>query len=760
MADKTKNVTLDITARDKASSALKNVGKELDSVSDKSERVNTATKNSGSTFSNMVPKIAAVGAGFFALNKLWGEAIKLANDSVKSWGEAVKASTLLTAAIGYKSLALEDYANQLQKVTTFEDDVIMQAQSMVAAFVKDEESIKKVTKAATDLATAKGMDLVSATDLITKSIASGSNALARYGIKMAKTADESERMASITGSIEEAFGGMAEAIAKTDVGKIDQINNALDDYKEMLGKQLTPALVAAKEAQLDLVEVMFLAASGTAENTGKIGQWATGIAKGKGGVQATSASARAKEVIGKTEGTAGPESIEMLGAAIERTMGPLNKLKGEYKSLSDQYADLTKQSDKWREALAVYREMGSLKSNIDEVSKSIDDMTVAQNKVIEATMKASEITGEGPSEEDLQKAIDLENKYQKQAHDMAVEWAYADAQARYEAKVKGIDDEIEAYLEGLQTQRDAEKKIAEETVSIRQEFLDRYAEISDSNNKDVLDKLATSNERELDTYLAMLDAKIISQQEFYDMSMELEENYQATANEIAIAKWTERSDQITGIASTLMTSVSQINDLTTRQEVDNINRETDSKKKAAQATIKNKNVLEKELAKIDAEAQSRLEEASKNEKKIAMIMSIINTAQAVSSALTMKPPPVGIAMGILVGALGAIQTGIIASQAFAAGGIVKGPESGDSVNARMNGGEMVLNKSQQSQLWGLISGGSRTSQMPIMSGDTYIVQGNLDSNAVKEIRAYKEEWLTLLRDSNKELSYRGYEYAT
>lgn len=111
----------------------------------------------------------------------------------------------------------------------------------------------------------------------------------------------------------------------------------------------------------------------------------------------------------------------------------------------------------------------------------------------------------------------------------------------------------------------------------------------------------------------------------------------------------------------------------------------------------------------------------------------------------------GIMTGLIV-ALTGTQIGMIASQKFAGGGVAKGPESGDMVNAQLNGGEMVLTKAQQYNLWA--NANSRNNAGLNIEGDTYVVSGNLDQNAVKQIRDMKEERMALLRSDIKELSYR------
>jgi len=55
---------------------------------------------------------------------------------------------------------------------------------MIAAFVQEEDQIKELTRVSLDFAAAKGVDLKTASDLITKTFASSTNALSRYGLSV------------------------------------------------------------------------------------------------------------------------------------------------------------------------------------------------------------------------------------------------------------------------------------------------------------------------------------------------------------------------------------------------------------------------------------------------------------------------------------------------------------------------------------------------------------------------------------------------
>ena len=148
----------------------------------------------------------------------------------------------LETALGKNSNALQKQAAALQQVTTFGDEVIIEAQAMLAMFIKDEEQLKKATVATMDLAAAKGMDLVQAADLVGKSVGSSTNALSRYGVQTSAAAGSTERLNEITGNMTKFFGGQATAVVDTMSGRLDQMKNAMGDAGETMGEILSPAV--------------------------------------------------------------------------------------------------------------------------------------------------------------------------------------------------------------------------------------------------------------------------------------------------------------------------------------------------------------------------------------------------------------------------------------------------------------------------------------------------------------------------------------
>lgn len=184
-------------------------------------------------------------------------------------GKQEKAEAKLAAVIkatggaaGFTAKQLIKEAAALQKVTTFGDEAIINAQAIIATFKQIKgDAFKATTEAVLDMAIALDQDLKSAAIQVGKAMNDpilGATALSRAGVqfteqqrKMIRTFVESNRLfeaqAIILNELEGQFGGVARAFAQTDTGKLVQLKNVLGDIGETLGSIFTPALADAAD---------------------------------------------------------------------------------------------------------------------------------------------------------------------------------------------------------------------------------------------------------------------------------------------------------------------------------------------------------------------------------------------------------------------------------------------------------------------------------------------------------------------------------
>lgn len=171
--------------------------------------------------------------------------LAFAGASVKAFDTQAKAEAKLNTALkgnqkAFKSLTAQ--ARELQKVTIFGDEETIAAQSMLASMGLEEEAIMRLTPLIQDMATAKGMNLAAAADLVAKSVGSSTNALKRYGIDIEGAVGSTDRLDSAVLALKGQFDGQAKAAAKAGAGPLKQLSNRFGDLMEKIGEMLIPIM--------------------------------------------------------------------------------------------------------------------------------------------------------------------------------------------------------------------------------------------------------------------------------------------------------------------------------------------------------------------------------------------------------------------------------------------------------------------------------------------------------------------------------------
>ena len=195
---------------------------------------------SANTFMSTLKGFIGAQAILGAIRKGFNELKQIMVESTVAYRNQQNALASLRAALGYIPPELVKQATALQNLTGIADDQINLAQAAVGAWIKETDAIKRVTEAAIDFGRAKRIDVVSAAELLTKSIVSETNALGRYGIKVDAAVGTSERLEQVINGVNRAYKGWAEELGRTDVGQIEIVKAAMSDVKETIGERLIP----------------------------------------------------------------------------------------------------------------------------------------------------------------------------------------------------------------------------------------------------------------------------------------------------------------------------------------------------------------------------------------------------------------------------------------------------------------------------------------------------------------------------------------
>lgn len=204
-----------------------------------------STQNNVSSFLQ-AHKIAltAVTAGVAAGMAMMAIGIKKATSAAM---EQEVAETKLKGALlatGTYTAKLEkswiDYADKLQRTTTYQDENIISAMGMIQQFAKlNDGEMKRIIPSVLDLSTALGIDLDTASKLVGKTLSGSINAFKRYGIEVDMAGTSSDRLASLTDALNVKFGGQAELMRGTFTGALQGVKIAYGEIWEAAGQAIT-----------------------------------------------------------------------------------------------------------------------------------------------------------------------------------------------------------------------------------------------------------------------------------------------------------------------------------------------------------------------------------------------------------------------------------------------------------------------------------------------------------------------------------------
>ena len=236
----------------------------------------------GGAFGGMKSKIGAI-AGIAGAFIGVGMAIGFASSSVEEYRGSLEAQTKLQANLStvqsykgntqvmQKNLALmQQQQTALQKVGVYDDDLVAAGQAQLSTFQLTGSEINQLMPKMADLvANQKGMnasagDFYATSNMIGKAISTGNlSAMKKVGIAVSeaemaqfKHATQTEKVAIMNKILEQNVGKVNEALAKTDLGRIQQGTNLWNNMKETVGKSVVQVFGALAPALYPLIAIV------------------------------------------------------------------------------------------------------------------------------------------------------------------------------------------------------------------------------------------------------------------------------------------------------------------------------------------------------------------------------------------------------------------------------------------------------------------------------------------------------------------------
>lgn len=641
--------------------------KSLASVVKKFDELGTAAKDnikkSDIAFASFVGNIAstAVTKGIGLITSGISTLIGSIESAVKASAEEATALQTLNIALAqtgvYTSKASKEFAafaGEIETTTGVQTEAIFQTAAYIQQVNKlSNKDLKQVTQATIDFSSALGIDLGSATTLVSKALEGNTKVLAKYGIEVQKGSTETQTLTNVLKALE-GQQGAAEAKTKTFAGGFQLLETNVGNFQKSIGFLIAenPAVIAALTGLSKGISFL----SGIVEaNKGAITDFVTNAVlklveglnlaatvfsffnKGIAGVQIT---ARLLE----QSFFAVDIALSKFGLGLDYVLQKVQDFSnidlgaGQKQYIAAQEASIANSKE---QIAAIDGEINAIVNRTATQNKAASEFT---NTVVNATKSAIEeqkrLTESGNSDF-LTKLND------KSQAVISNEVTTIEAVQLLRETQAGLD------LQRLQDNKLLTQLSAEENFTFLAENLGREEALREVARAEELAKTAGADAAKLQLQAAYIKAQK-NQVGFY-------------------AKWEEQTnkERLANFSGTLGT-----------------------------------------ISTLTSSSNAELFEIGK---AAAIGAATIDGIAAVQKALASAPPPFNFALAALVGTVTALNVTKIASQKrpkFANGGFVGGNSfTGDRIVANVNSGEAVLNASQQKNFMEIANGGGNTGIM-------------------------------------------------
>ena len=183
----------------------------------------------------MVTSFAAIGSAVATSVNLY----RREEAAVNTLNQAMINQGIYTRALSEKYRGM---AEEFEKTGSASNDEIQSAQARLQMYLGHSEIQKPLIKAVLDFASAQGMDVESAAQVIGKSVSGEMNALARYGIAIDEQVSQSVKLREVISQLTSKFGGQHEASVQG-LGALKIAKTAIEKVAQTFGRALAPLIV-------------------------------------------------------------------------------------------------------------------------------------------------------------------------------------------------------------------------------------------------------------------------------------------------------------------------------------------------------------------------------------------------------------------------------------------------------------------------------------------------------------------------------------
>lgn len=566
------------------------------------------------------------------------------------------------------------FASAQQAVTTYQDNEIQSTQALLLQLTRlDQEGIDKATKGAMGLASTMGIDLHSATMMVSKAMEGNYQALGRVGIKVDENLSVEEKQASLLEKLGVLYG-RATAETETYAGRVEQLKNAWGDAQEELGNALVK-----NEGVKELIGAVTQIIKDT---TPEIKEYAANIASFIAGIaHLVLAALEGIEDIRKKMG-GGRSEVTETEKAWDKLGLKLGGFTGVVQQVGAQMIRLGKNS---KESQAAAEELGvKLWASFNDVGERATLAALAEGKFGKAgedalrvvggeTLKVAEKLAEAGAVVDqvgtrTATAAKLSDAAIKQLQERAVALAEDLRQVRLFSE---IDVSVAPALKKMETLGDLIGGIYGQLVDAKDPAGDLFDFIENRSTgaAKALTKLDIRKQIQANQKALELWGNSMPVDEVVRLRLEIKALQDQAAAPEWLADW---KVTMAGFSMYAQAAISGLNEIfSLAQKNKEIEIENEYKKRLAyiNANVTDEGERQKQIQTLEAEYEIKRTSAkragAKQQKAVALMGAVVNTAEGVTEALP------NLILAAIVGAMGLAQIALIARQPIPlAGGAV------------------------------------------------------------------------------------------
>ena len=381
-----------------------------------------------------------------------------------------------------------------------------------------------------------------------------------------------------------------------------------------------------------------------------------------------------------------------------------------YETYQQKLNESTKNGEQERNNIISEGRQEQQNTNAEASQNGIDAIQEYYNEIAEISEREQKAntnrhTGLFNYEKERERLEKVKAGYEKVMADLEAD--YEKLKAQYNAG--DIDfNQFQAGKKQIESLKKAAEKSAEDTSESLSDLFQNYAQsINDYASKiasqfqdmfstfqNIQSLMLDAEQNQLDEEQKMLDKERDMVEKAYDKQADIVQRYKDAINNTEDELKNARGERRLALLDSLA------------QQKEGYASETEALKKQE---LEKEKIAKKEQQLKDK--QDKLEKKRKQlQQKASIVNATINTALGVTQALASWPPPASYALAAAVGALGAVEIALIASQKYAKGGLIEGPDhahGGVKVQtkkgiAEVEGNEYIVNKKTTTENLSLI----------------------------------------------------------